>query len=177
MEEVFKDIEGYEGLYQVSNLGRVKSLIYQGVARDRILKAGKDSQGYLLINLYKLKKPKSSSIHRLVASAFLPNEDCKSQVNHLDANKENNNVNNLEWSTPAENINHAINLGLMNRQREKTKEAHSIPVIDKKTQIIYESIKIASENLLISATQLSRMLKGICPNKTSLEYYNNNERR
>ena len=171
MEEIWKDIEDYEGLYQVSNLGRVKSLICRGLKRDKVLKAGVDTQGYLLVNLYKSGKPKSKSIHRLVASAFIPNTLIKHQVNHLDANKKNNCINNLEWTTPSENIKHAIEMGLMIHQRKKTVEAHSIPVIDTETQIIYQSIKVASKTASISPQQLSRMLNGVHPNKTSLQFY------
>lgn len=96
MEE-FKDIEGFEGLYQISNQGRVKSLANDKTKKEKILKSGKNKDGYLLINLWKNGKVKNYRVHRLVAQAFLPNPNNLSEVNHKDENKTNNNVNNLEW--------------------------------------------------------------------------------
>lgn len=99
MEEVWKDIEGYEGLYQVSNLGNVKSLNYQGVSREKILKPFINSDGYKRVMLYKNKTIKRLSVHRLVAQAFIENPNNYSCVNHKDENNQNNVVSNLEWCT------------------------------------------------------------------------------
>lgn len=101
MEE-WKDIEGYEGLYQVSNLGRVKSLWFD---KEKILKAYKNRYGYLCIGLCKYGKKKTYKIHRLVASAFIENSNNYPEVNHKDEVKTNNNVNNLEWCTREYNHN------------------------------------------------------------------------
>lgn len=101
MEEIWKDIEGYEGFYQVSNFGRVKR-----VETNRILKGRKDSKGYLMANLSKNSIVSNKTIHRLVAQAFIPNPENKPDINHIDEDKTNNNVNNLEWSTRKENCNH-----------------------------------------------------------------------
>lgn len=101
MEEIWKDIEGYEGLYQVSDLGRVKSF-----ATSRVLKPYRNKAGYLLVYLCKNGKRKTHRIHRLVAQSFIPNPENKPEVNHLDENKTNNMVSNLEWSTRKENLNH-----------------------------------------------------------------------
>lgn len=101
MEEIWKDIEGYEGVYQVSNFGRVKR-----VETNRILKGRKDSKGYLMANLSKNSIVSNKTIHRLVAQAFIPNPENKQDINHIDEDKTNNNVNNLEWSTRKENCNH-----------------------------------------------------------------------
>lgn len=109
--EVFKDIEGFEGLYQISNLGNVKSL--KGV-RERILKANPNTYGYLQVGLQKDGKRYARTVHRLVAMAFLPNEYNKPDVNHLDGDKYNNCVDNLEWATEKENVNHAVETGLLN---------------------------------------------------------------
>lgn len=93
--EQWRDIAGYEGMYQVSDLGRVRSLKYGKV---RVLRPGKNNNGYLRVNLKIDGSRKNFSIHRLVAQAFIPNYDeSKNQVNHKDENKENNRVNNLEW--------------------------------------------------------------------------------
>lgn len=99
MEEIWKDIKGYEGLYQVSNIGRVKSLNYNHTKKEKILKPIKDKKNYLYINLYKNVKIKHIKIHRLVAEAFIPNPNNYPCVNHKDEDKSNNCVNNLEWCT------------------------------------------------------------------------------
>lgn len=117
--EIWKDIKGYEGLYQVSNLGRVKSLgrfhkfpnggIYE--IKPRILKNATETSGYLFVALYNGYR-KQYKIHRLVAEAFIPNPNNLPQVNHKDLNKQNNRVDNLEWCTASENIKHAFKHGV-----------------------------------------------------------------
>lgn len=92
MEEIWKDIEGYEGLYQVSNLGRVRSLRRNIIFKNRI-----ERSGYEGVYLYKNKGYKYFLIHRLVANAFISNPDNLPQVNHKDENKLNNCISNLEW--------------------------------------------------------------------------------
>ena len=106
MEELWKDIDGYEGLYQVSNLGNVKSLNYNRTGKERILKPGNNGLGYLNVLLCKNGKTKTFKIHRLVANAFIPNPYNKPEVNHKDENKTNNCVDNLEWMTSKENNNY-----------------------------------------------------------------------
>jgi len=112
--EIYKDIPNYEGLYQVSNLGNVKSLERKvkevrgfRKIKEKILKQSKSGSGYLQVNLYKNKIPKRYSVHQLVAIAFLnhiPN-GYKIVVNHIDLNRINNNVNNLELITQRDNAN------------------------------------------------------------------------
>lgn len=103
MEEIWKDIAGYEGLYEVSNLGRVKSLI-----TNKILKPSFDGKkNYLFVGLYKKGvKTKLINVHRLVAMAFIPNPNNYPQVNHIDENKINNRADNLEWCTIKYNSNY-----------------------------------------------------------------------
>lgn len=109
MKEVYKDIKGYEGKYMVSNFGHVKSMNYLNKRKPRVLVPIKHHLGYLLVHL---GFNKIKMIHTLVAEAFIPNPDCKKFVNHIDGNKQNNHVSNLEWVTSKENMNHAIRTGL-----------------------------------------------------------------
>lgn len=95
--EIWKDIKGYEGLYQVSNMGRIKSLNYRNTGEKGLLNGKPNSGGYLIVGLSKNKKTKSFYIHKLVAENFLPNPKNLPEVNHIDENKENNTVYNLEW--------------------------------------------------------------------------------
>jgi len=106
--EVWKDVKNYEGIYQVSNLGRVKSLKRKNCLKDRILKAGKENRGYLLVVLFIDKKGTSKRVHQLVAEAFLNHKPNGAElvVNHKDFNKTNNNVKNLEVITQRANKSH-----------------------------------------------------------------------
>lgn len=105
-KEIWKDIIGYEGLYQVSNMGRVKSLNYNHTGTERVLKAIKGKYGYLKVNLYKDGKKKPHYVHRIVAQTFIPNPNNLSEVNHMDERPENNMAENLEWVSHKENINY-----------------------------------------------------------------------
>lgn len=112
--EKWRDIKGYEGLYMASNLGRVKSLDRiltfkdgrKRISYGRILSAGIDQKGYLRIVLCNANKRSTQKVHRIVASSFIENKESKSQVNHIDGNKKNNKLENLEWNTNKENSNH-----------------------------------------------------------------------
>ena len=97
--EIWRDIEGYEGLYQVSNLGRVRSLNYNRTGKVQNMKLGTYPNGYKMVDLKKNKKRKAHLVHRLVAKAFIPNPnpDQLCEVNHKDEDKANNTVDNLEW--------------------------------------------------------------------------------
>ena len=117
MKEIWKDVEGYEGLYQVSNLGRVKR-----ITTGRVLKPLKHSNGYLMVKLSKNSIVYTKTIHSLVAQAFIPNPENKPEINHIDENKTNNNVSNLEWMTRKENINHGT-------RTERMSKTQSIPII------------------------------------------------
>ena len=131
MKEIWKPIEGYEGLYEISSYGRVKSL-----RRNIILIPKKELTGYLRCNLYLNKNMKTVSIHRLVAQAFIPNPDNLPQVNHKDEDKSNNRVDNLEWCTVKYNNDYGT-------RKEKVKmtqlrSGHWTGLSDKERRKIYQ---------------------------------------
>lgn len=108
MEE-WKDIKSYEGLYMISSFGRVK--VVKPRYKGKVLLSPNKKSKYLFVTLYKDKKGKNHTIHRLVAEAFLNKSNEADVVNHIDGDKKNNNVNNLEWITQKENVRHAIRIG------------------------------------------------------------------
>jgi len=120
--EIWKDIKGYERYYQVSNLGNVKSLTrrskhYKGgekTTHERILKPTSKS-GYCSIALCKNGRAETCLIHRLMGKAFLPNPENKRTINHLNGIKTDNRIENLEWATYKENMNHAFDTGIRTR--------------------------------------------------------------
>ena len=114
MKEIWKDVEGYEGLYKVSNEGR----FYSSFGSGRILKPCVGGSGYLTLALWKNKEPFTKTAHRLVALAFIPKIEGKNDINHKDGNKLNNNVLNLEWATRSENMIHAYRTGLRGKVTE-----------------------------------------------------------
>jgi hypothetical protein len=109
--EIWKDIVGYEGLYQVSNLGNIKS-----VNKNKILSPKHNHDGYLRIQLWRKQHVIFVGIHRLVSEAFIENPDNKPFVNHINGIKNDNRLENLEWCTQRENINHAWKNGLSKSQ-------------------------------------------------------------
>ena len=106
-QEIWKDIKGYEGYYQISNMGRVKGLKRKFIHNEYIKKMYYYDNSYVRVSLRKKSKPKTFLVHRLVALAFIPNPENKKQVNHKDGNKQNNNVCNLEWVDNSTNMQHA----------------------------------------------------------------------
>lgn len=137
--EIYKDIKGYEGLYQISNLGNVKSLsrkIFNGrgyyIRKEMIIKAGKDKDGYLYVQLSKDNIAKPHKVHRLVAETFIPNPENLPQVNHKDEVKNNNIVENLEWCTAKYNINYGT-------LKERFKFRKNKPVMCVETGEVYNS--------------------------------------
>lgn len=109
MKEIWKDVSGYEGLYQVSNLGRIKSSERHGnFNKNHILIGGKDTKGYRVVSLTKNGKGLTKKVHRLVAQAFILNPKNLPQINHIDGNKQNNTIKNLEWCDNAYNYKHSV---------------------------------------------------------------------
>lgn len=172
--EIWKDIKDYEGLYKVSNLGRVKSL------KRRIELKGKNQftdfttfkeiegkeikpsinyKGYCQLSLYKNGKSKNKQVHRLVAEAFIENPFNKPTVNHINGNKLDNRVDNLEWCTNSENIIHAYYNNLI----DITKKYKKINQYDLKGNFIkqWNSMKEAGEKLNICSQNISKCCRGL----------------
>jgi len=115
-QEEWRDIKGYEGLYKISNSGKIKSYPRNGtVKKERIIKPCFDKYGYLQIVL-KNKTSKCFRVHRLIALAFIPNINNLETINHIDGNKLNNTIDNLEWNSIEQNNNHAYKIGLNKRK-------------------------------------------------------------
>lgn len=165
--EVWKDIQGYEGKYRVSNYGRIKSLsrkIFNGtgfyMSKEKILNGHIITNGYMQIEL----QGKPLLVHRLVAEAFILNHENKPQVNHIDGDKTNNRVDNLEWVTNGENQIHAYKNGLNKRSEKAGRKPIKVCQIDLKTGKIvkiYNSISEARKNLNIKKDNIS----SVCKNK------------
>ncbi len=138
MQEEWKVVPGYDGRYEVSSLGRIRSYAnarWGNRPNAKIMKVKQIPVGYLQVNLCKPKgggKAVSGLIHRLVAEAFIPNPDNLPVVNHKDGNKTNNRADNLEWVTASENSFHAVRTGLKKpsqHQKEVAAKRQSVPVV------------------------------------------------
>lgn len=163
--EIWKDIKGYEGSYQVSNLGNIKSLdrevfqknkngnIQRHVYRGKLLKKQVQRNGYEVVNLYKQMKMSKKLVHRLVATEFIENKNGYGYINHKDNNKRNNNVSNLEFCSQKDNIKYAYDFG-------KKIPPHMKKVIQKddNNEIIKEFISIqeAERQTNIKASNISK---------------------
>lgn len=129
--EEWKPVKGYEGLYEISSIGEVKSIFYG--KKPRMLKKSKTSTGYYKVELYKNKKRRSLKVHRLVAIAFILNTNDKPNINHIDGNPLNNNATNLEWCTQRENIIHAYSIGLRKTFNISKKELEKLYIYQRKS--------------------------------------------
>lgn len=160
MQEIWKDIEGYEGLYQVSNLGRVRALPkrkWNGRVwcdcKGYYKKQSNNGSGYLIVNLKKGGNQKNYLVHRLVAMTFIANKNEYPCVNHIDLNKQNNNVNNLEWCTHKENTTHAH----VNGRKPKY---HNKPVVCVELNLIFNSVGEAERWLKLKGNRISSVCNG-----------------
>lgn len=170
MEEVWKDVAGYENLYQVSNLGRVKSLGYVRICnfgthenskikrKERILKTesrvtrGRGLEiGYVRCSLHKNGVSKNYCVHKLVAQAFIPNPENKPQVDHIDTNTLNNRVDNLRWVTCLENNNNELT-------KMRFYEKHGVKVKELTTGLVFKTVTDCSKHFGIKRPTLSSYL-------------------
>ena len=160
--EIWRDIKGFEGIYQISNLGDVKSLARwiknrNGMVRnvkEKILKPYEDVGGYLTVKLPINNKQKTYRVHRLVAEAFIPNPNNYPFINHKDENKKNNNVNNLEWCTAEYNLNYGT------RNERCMKKVTMIDASSGEKIKTFSSLKEVEETLGISHSKVSCVCHG-----------------
>jgi hypothetical protein len=167
-----KYIETPEKEYRV-----LENLSILNTKTNNILKPWLNTNGYLYVDVSVNGKIKKIAIHKLIAEAFIPNPECKTQINHKDGNKLNNLVSNLEWCSPKENIQHAYRLKLVIKSEKQKEIAKQLGIKSRKkiintaTKVIYKSVKEAATNYKMSRGYLSSMLSGIKPNTTNLDYY------
>ena len=143
-----KDIKGYEGLYAITSCGKVWSYRAQ-----KFLSQRKNNDGYLLVNLYKNGTMKTYSVHRLVAEAYIPNPENKTEINHKDENKEHNWLSNLEWTTHKENINYGT-------RTTKAAAKLSKPVYCEELNKVFSSTIEAAHQLGIDQGSISKCCRG-----------------
>lgn len=163
MTEEWRDIKGYEGLYQVSDQGRVKSLERRDclgrTVKERILKQVLTNYGYQVVNLYAGGKPKTLKVHRLVCQAFHDNPENKPEVNHINENKTDNRACNIEWCTCKQNNNHGT-------RNERVAKALGKPIgqykLDGKLIKIWPSAIEVQRQAGFSQGNISQVANGKC---------------
>lgn len=161
MEEIWKEVPGFEGLYQVSNYGQIRSTPRRGTAGG-IMKGHIDKKGYINITLRKDGTQYTQKLHRLIAITFIPNPNNYPEVNHKDENKQNNRVDNLEWCTTS--YNHEYGTRTV---RASTRCGKPIRCVE--TGIEYQGAKWASKEMGIDSSGITKALKN--PNRTCGGYH------
>lgn len=170
MKEIWKPLKDYEGRYEVSNLGNIRSLNYHLTGKMQLLKQQKNKDGYLYVSVPKeYNKRRQILIHRAVAMAFIENPLNKPEVNHKDGNKQNNNSDNLEWVTMQENQRHAWTNGLKEKVRiESSKRGMEEKTIKRlkeyndarKKPVIATNLKTGEKFLFSSQREAAREING-----------------
>lgn len=158
-KEAWKDIFSYEGKYQISSLGRVKSLPRTGRLQVKILKPHFKKGGYLEVSLSKNSSPRYCLISRLVAQAFIPNPQNKLYINHKNGVKKNNTTLNLEWCTFQENEAHAIKLGLKGPLYQGYAKGEQVGTSKLLEKQVIEIRKLKFKNPLLTQSELSERFK------------------
>lgn len=172
MDEIWKDVKGYEGFYQVSNLGRIRSLdhyasngVSQILYKGKIRKLRIQPNGYVYLNLSDGKNvQKRHYVHRLVAKAFIPNPENKPEINHKDENKQNNCADNLEWCTRKENWNYnnlPTRVGLLQRGIVRNNKPIEQLTLDGKVVASFESAIEAQRKTGIDFSHIRKVVRGI----------------
>lgn len=170
MLEIWKEIEGFENYYEVSNLGNVRGvdrlIPWNGTTRNqkgKMCRLIEDGAGYIRVDLNKNGKRKLKSVHRLVAGAFLPNTENKPEVNHIDGNKKNNILENLEWVTRSENMKHAVDRKLVTHLHDESeKQKKTVFQFDREGNLLnkFESLTEASNKTGVSTAYISQLCTG-----------------
>lgn len=153
MEEIWKDIEGYEGLYQISSFGNIRSFYKHNFRKGDVLRTFNNG-GYRRALLYKDGVSKKILVHRLVANAFIPKVEGKPLVNHIDGNRTNNRVDNLEWCTNQENIIHAVKMGTVSTENAVKKLMKPVKQFTKDGQYIRTYPSVAEAIRATGATNV-----------------------
>lgn len=130
MTEEWRDIKGFEGHYQVSSFGKVKSIKLIKLNKAKILKSYADRGGYATIYFNFNRKRYFQLVHRLVAIAFISNPEDKEQVDHIDTDKQNNHVSNLRWCTRSENMKYAFGKGIFDEKIKRQSRTFPKKIID-----------------------------------------------
>ena len=182
-EELWKPIKDYEGLYEISNLGRIRSL-------DRYIKSRSSRgemqfkkgtvlkqkfnrvTGYYVVTLWKNGEQKGYTVHRLIASHFLPKDDKREVVNHKDGNKLNNCVSNLEWVSYSENLSHSYSQ-LNRKVNKRSVHKQTVYYINKEGNLLCaESVEEASRQTHVSPTQIRRLMRSGKPSRGRYLFFN-----
>lgn len=168
--EIWRDIPGYEGKYQVSNFGRVRSVarwIYRDCRgfprfqKSRVLYQHANKDGYKTVSLMNGNIHKTHLVHRLVAKVFIPNDNFELDINHIDGVKDNNRVDNLEWCTRKENMRHAFAMGLVGYNNPSNKK--KVRIFKDGFEKVFECIEYAARFIKISPSSVSRACSGERP--------------
>lgn len=171
MKEVWKDVSGFEGIYEVSNFGRVKScerVIMRSNGRpmnfpEKVMTPSVNHKGYEIIDMQNHGKRSGGFVHRLVAKAFIPNPENKKTVNHKDGNKRNNHVDNLEWMTNLENMRHGFEKGLLTNKYASESRKRKVAQIGTEGVVVnvFDSIQEAED--ITKIYNISAVCRGVRP--------------